>query len=97
MEHWDRSYCPRSRTPLIESFSTSSRLDKFERHRNKHGEGSSHRSWGNDAMSKALRQISKSPFVRRIDGAKPPHRFTQPMFSIYNGRTDHVEHVSHFN
>ena len=48
-------------------------------------------------MSKALRQISKSPFVRRIDGAKPPHRVTQPMFTIYNGRTDHVEHVSHFN
>ena len=48
-------------------------------------------------MSKALRQISKSPFARRIDRAKLPHCFTQPTFTIYNGRTDPVEHVSHFN
>ena len=48
-------------------------------------------------MSKALHQISKSPFTRRIDRAKLPHRFTQPTFTIYNGRTDPVEHVSHFN
>ena len=48
-------------------------------------------------MSKALRQISKSPFTRRIDKAKLPHCFAQPMFTIYNGRTDPMEHVSHFN
>ena len=48
-------------------------------------------------MSKALQQISKSPFVRRINKAKLPHRFSQPMFAIYNGRTDPMEHVSHFN
>ncbi|XP_075674856.1 uncharacterized protein LOC142644056 [Castanea sativa] len=48
-------------------------------------------------MSKALRQIAKSPFARRINKAKLPHRFSQPTFTIYNGRTDPVEHVSHFN
>ncbi|XP_065637054.1 uncharacterized protein LOC136070694 [Quercus suber] len=48
-------------------------------------------------MSKALRQISKSPFTRKIDRAKLCHRFTQPTFTIYNRRTDPVEHVSHFN
>nr|XP_023903176.1 uncharacterized protein LOC112015050 [Quercus suber] len=48
-------------------------------------------------MSKALRQISRSPFVWRIDRAKLPHHFTQPTFTIYNGRTDLVEHMSHFN
>ena len=48
-------------------------------------------------MSKALHQISKSPFTRRIDRAKLPHRFTQPTFTIYNGKTNPVEHVSHFN
>ena len=47
-------------------------------------------------MSKALRQISKSPFTQRIDRAKLPHHFAQPTFTIYNGRTDPVEHVSHF-
>ena len=52
---------------------------------------------GNDTMSKALRQISKLPFTCRIDMAKLPHRFTQPTFTIYNGRTDPVKHVSHFN
>ena len=48
-------------------------------------------------MSKALNQISKSPFTHRIEGATLPRRFHQPTFTIYNGRTDLVEHVSHFN
>ncbi|XP_023899945.1 uncharacterized protein LOC112011839 [Quercus suber] len=39
----------------------------------------------------ALRQISKSPFTRRIEG------FTQPTLTMYNGKTDPVEHVNHFN
>ena len=48
-------------------------------------------------MSKALNQISRSPFTRKIEGGKLPRRFTQPTFTIYNGRTDPVEHISHFN
>ena len=48
-------------------------------------------------MSKALKQIPKSPFIRRINKARLPHQFPQPTFTIYNGRTDPVEHVSHFN
>ena len=48
-------------------------------------------------MSKALNQISKSSFTRRIEGGKLPQRFTQPTFTMYNGKTDPVEHVSHFN
>ena len=55
------------------------------------------RSMRNNAISKALRQISKSPLTRRIDKAKLPHRFTQPKFIIYNGRIDPMEHMSHFN
>ena len=62
-----------------------------------HKKRASHRGLENDAMSKALQQISKSPFVRRINRAKLPHRFSQPTFVIYNERTDSVEHVSHFN
>ena len=49
---------------------------------------------GNNAMSKALNQISKSPFTRKIERAKLPWQFHQPTFTIYNGRTDLVEHVS---
>ena len=48
-------------------------------------------------MSRALHQISKSPFTQRIERGKLPQRFTQPTFTMYNGRTDLVEHVSHFN
>ena len=48
-------------------------------------------------MSKALNQISKLPFTHKIEGATLPRRFHQPTFTIYNDRTDPVEHVSHFN
>ena len=48
-------------------------------------------------MSKALNQISKLPFTHKIEGVRLPRRFNQPIFTIYNGRIDPVEHVSHFN
>ena len=52
---------------------------------------------GNDAMNKALDQISRLPFAHGIEGAKLPWRFHQPTFTIYNDRADPVEHVSQFN
>ena len=48
-------------------------------------------------MSRALNQISKSSFTSRIEGGKLPRCFTQLTFTMYNGRTNHVEHVNHFN
>ena len=48
-------------------------------------------------MSRALDQLSKSPFTHHIEGAILPQRFQQPTFAIYNGKTDPVEHVSQFN
>ena len=48
-------------------------------------------------MNKALSQVSKSPFMRKIEGAKLPRHFHQPTFLLYNGRSDPVEHVSQFN
>ena len=68
----------------------------MEKDRYKREKGSSHYDIGNDVMSKALLQISKSSFVRRINKARLPHQFSQPTFTIYNGRFDHVEYVSHF-
>ena len=47
-------------------------------------------------MKKALSQISRSPFTRGIEKAKLPKHFHQPTFTMYNGRTDPVEHVSQF-
>ena len=87
MKSKDYSYRHRSRTPSSESFSTSSHQDKLEKGKFKHGQGSSHHSMGNNAMSKALHQISKS-FVRRINKVRLPHHFSQPTFTIYNGRSD---------
>ena len=48
-------------------------------------------------MNKALSQVSKSPFTRNIADASLPQRFHQPTFTIYNGWTNPVEHVSHFS
>ena len=48
-------------------------------------------------MSKVLDQISKSPFTGRIEWARLPRRFHQPTFTIYNDRTNPLEHVSQFN
>ena len=48
-------------------------------------------------MSRALNEISKSLFTHRIEGEKLPQQFTQPTFTVYNGRMDPVEHVNYFN
>ena len=88
----DVSYKHRSRTPLNESFSYDEDYHLERRNRN-----SSLRDLGNDAMSRALNQISRSLFTLRIEGGRLPQRFTQPTFTMYNGRTDPMEHVSHFN
>ena len=86
------SYRRRSRTPPSETFS----CEKESRPVRKY-ESPSSKGLGNDAMNRALDQISRSPFMYRIEGAKLPRRFNQPTFAIYNGRTDPVEHVSQFN
>ena len=86
------SYRRRSRTLPNESFS----YDEEYHHRRRY-KSPPRKGLGNDAMNKALSQISKSPFTRNIEGTNLPRRFHQPTFTIYNGRTDPVEHVSHFN
>ena len=88
----DGNYRRKSRTPFSESFSYDEDYHHERRNRNSFLKG-----LGNDAMSRALNQISISPFTRKIEGGRLPRRFTQPTFTMYNGRTDPVEHVSHFN
>ena len=85
----DASYRRRSRIPPSESFS----CDEERHHRQKY-KSPPRKGVGNDVMNKALNQISKSPFTRRIEGAKLPRCFHQPTFTIYNGRIDPIEHVS---
>jgi len=88
----DGSYRRKLRTPPSESFS----YDENYHHEHKNMSSSS-KGLGNDAMSRMLNQIFKSPFTRKIEGGRLPRRFTQPTFTMYNGRTDSMEHVSHFN
>ena len=86
------TYRRRSRTPPSETFS----YEEGYHHRRKY-KSPPRKGLGNDAMNKALSQVYKSPFTRNIEGASLPRRFYQPTFTIYNGRTDLMEHVSHFN
>ena len=88
----DGSYRPRSRTPSSESF-----LYDEDHHYKRRSKSPSRKGLGNDAMSRALNQNSKSPFTFRIKGGKLPWQFTQPIFTMYNGRTNLMEHVIHFN
>ena len=76
----DINYRRRSRTPPSESFSYEE-----EYHRKRRSRSPSCRGVGNDAMSKALNQISRSPFTRKIEDVRLPSRFHQPAFTIYNG------------
>ncbi|XP_030963757.1 uncharacterized protein LOC115984911 [Quercus lobata] len=88
----DISYKRRSRTPPSESFSYNE-----EHHHERRYKSPPRKGLGNDTMSRALNQISKSPFTRKIGGARLPQHFNQPTFIIYNGQMDLVKHVSHFN
>ena len=63
----DDDYRRRSRTPPNETFSHEEEHYQKRRHRSP-----SPRGLGNDAMSKALDQLSKSPFTHHIEGAILP-------------------------
>ena len=67
----DGSYRPRSRTPPNESFSYDKDCQYKQRDKSLSCKG-----LGNDAMSRALNQIFKSPFTSRIERGKLPRRFT---------------------
>ena len=76
----DVNYRRRSQTPPNESFSYEE-----EYYRKRRSRSPSRRGVGNDTMCKALNQISKSPFTRKIEEARLPSHFHQPTFTIYNG------------
>ena len=91
-EESDDNYRRMSRTPPSETFSY-----KDEHHHRRRSKSPSHKGLVNHTMSEALNRISKSPFTCKIEGVELPQRFHQPTFTMYNGRTDPVEHVSQFN
>ena len=77
----DDDYRQRSRTPQSETFSHEE--EHYQRCQRK---SPSPRGLGNDAMSRALDQLSKSPFTRRIEGATLPRRFQQPTFAFITAK-----------
>ena len=90
-DNGDASYRKCSETPPSESFSREEEYSRKRKQRSPIGKGV-----GTNVMKKALSQISKSPFTRGIEKAKLPRRFHQPTFTMYNERTNPVEHVSQF-
>ena len=85
----DASYRKRLEAPPSESYSCEEEHSRKRRRRSPFGRGV-----GTNVIKKALSRISKSPFTLGIEKAKLPRRFHQPTFTMYNGRTDLVEHVS---
>ena len=49
-----------------------------------------------DTMSHALHRAARSSFSNNIEWAPMPRRFTRPPFNSYDGKTDPIEHVSHY-
>ena len=74
----DATYKRRSRTSTSETFSGN---EEYSGHRRKN-KSPTHKGLGNKAMNKALNQVAKSHFTRRIEGASLPQRFNQPTFSL---------------
>ena len=66
----DATYRRRSKTLPSETFS----CDEEYHHRRKN-KSLPHKSLRNNAINKALNQVSKSPFTRNIEGASLPRRF----------------------
>ena len=66
----DDDYRQRSRTPPSETFSHVEK--RYQRRKRR---SLSPRGLGHDAISRALDQLSKSPFIRCIEGPALPRRF----------------------
>ena len=88
-EEGDDNYKQRLKTPPSETFSYEE-----EYHYRRKCKSPSCKGLVNHVMSEALDRISKSPFTRKIEGVRLLWQFHQPTFTMYNGRTDPVEHVS---
>ena len=49
-----------------------------------------------NALSRALRRVARSSFFEQIERIEMLRWFTLPLFIIYDGKTDPIEHVSHY-
>ena len=65
-------------------------------HESPHRERFGHHNAALDTMSHALRRAACSPFSNEIKHTKMRRWFTKPPFTIYDGKTNPVEHISHY-
>ena len=65
-------------------------------HESPHHDRHRHHNATLDTMSWVLRRATRSPFSDKIELTKMPRHFTHPPFTIYDGKTDLVEHVSNY-
>ena len=49
-----------------------------------------------DKISGALRRAAQSPFIDEIERTEILKWFTRPLFTIYDGKTNPVEHMSQY-
>uniref|UniRef100_A0A2N9HGB5 Retrotransposon gag domain-containing protein n=1 Tax=Fagus sylvatica TaxID=28930 RepID=A0A2N9HGB5_FAGSY len=51
---------------------------------------------GQETVWKALHQISHSPFLKEIERAHLPGKFSSPNYVMYDGRADPIGHINHY-
>jgi hypothetical protein len=51
---------------------------------------------GQETVWKALHQISHSPFLKEVERAHLPGKFSSSNYVMYDGRADPIGHISHF-
>lgn len=62
-----------------------------------HKEPSTPQNLDNDAISRALQQISHSSFSEEIESTDLPWRFFKLIFVNYDGKSLPIEHINHYN
>lgn len=65
-------------------------------HDSPHRDRCGHHNVAFDAMSRALRRAARSPFSNEIEHTEMPRHFSRPSFTSYDGKTNSMEHVSHY-
>lgn len=78
----------RSRERSYETTKQSSESPRHGRHR--------YHNMALDAMSRALRRATRSPFSEEIECMEMPRQFSRPSFTIYERKTDPIKHISHY-
>ena len=87
----ESSHCSSSRRSRDRSHETMR-----HRHDSPHQDKFGHHNVALDAMSCALKRVTRSPFSDKIERIEMLRRFSRSPFTCYDSKTNPVEHVSHY-